>query len=220
MKSEPHLGQIVDRLLKQGATRHLTTRSLPAGHLIYGSDEDLDGGSGLLFVRSGRVRCFVSFEGKEMTLFMLEAGDAISLNTGSMLEIKKDAEIVLLAMPAFRQLALLDPELALAAVPLLDRVLQKSIRIIEDMAFHGVKHRLIRALCDTADRDGRRGEHGIVIDTMPNAEDFAMQIGATRQSVSTILAELVRCGIVHRFGAGSMVISDLGRLKQELVSVR
>jgi DNA-binding FadR family transcriptional regulator len=88
------------------------------------------------------------------------------------------------------------------------------------MAFHGVKHRLIRALCDTADRVGRHAEHGVVIDQLPNAEDFAMQIGATRQSVSTVIAELVRSGLLYRFGTGSLVISDLGRLRQELVGLR
>jgi hypothetical protein len=47
-----------------------------------------------------------------------------------------------------------------------------------------------------------------------------MQIGATRQSVSTVIAELVRSGILYRFGGGSMVISDLGRLRRELADVR
>jgi CRP-like cAMP-binding protein len=220
MQADHHFGQIVDRLLKTGAAHHLTFRNLPAGRLIYGSDEEFDGDFALLFLRSGRLRCFSTFEGKEMTLFQMEPGDAISLHAHSMLEVKKAAELVIIGLPTFRAMALAEPELALTAMTLLDHVLQRSIRLIEDMAFHGVKHRLIRALCDTADREGRRDEHGIVLDTVPNTEDFAMQIGATRQSVSTVLAELVRCGIVHRYGTGTMVISDLGRLKRELVSVR
>jgi CRP/FNR family transcriptional regulator, carbon monoxide oxidation system transcription regulator len=220
MYSDHHLGQIVDRILKYGAAHHLVLRTLPEGRLIYGADEGVDGEFSLLFVRSGRLRCFSSFEGKEMTLFRMEAGDAVSLHPDTVLEVKKAAEVVVVGLPVFRQLARIEPDLAVAALPLLDRMLQGSIRLVEDMAFHGVKHRLIRALCDRADREGRHGAQGVVLDTVPNAEDLAMQIGATRQSVSTVLAELVRCGIVHRYGAGSLVISDLGRLKQELVSVR
>jgi CRP-like cAMP-binding protein len=220
MQSCHHLGQIVERILHSGTARQPILRSLPEGRLIYGADEDFDEDFALVFVRSGRLRCFSSFEGKEMTLFVMEAGDAVALHPDTLLEVKKPAEIVVLGLSALRELAHVDPDLVVAVLPLLDRMMQRSIRLVEDMAFHGVKHRLIRALCDTADREGRRGANGVVLDAVPNTEDFAMQIGATRQSVSTVLAELVRCGIVHRYGAGSLVISDLGRLKRELVSVR
>ena len=218
MHTDNPLSAIVERLLKDGHGRLFSQRSMRAGQIVYGGDETVDGD--LLIVRSGRLRCFTSFEGKELTLYLLEAGDAVYLHGGAMLEVRTAADIVLASPSAFRQLALAEPELALAVLSALDRLAQKSTRMIEDIAFHGVKHRLIRALCDTADRIGRPAEEGIVIDHLPNAEDFAMQIGATRQSVSTVIAELVRSGILYRFGGGSMVISDLGRLRRELADVR
>lgn len=219
MHIERDLCEIVDRLQRGPGTRFLSLRHTKTGQLIYGSEEESDDDGAFLVVRSGRLRCFVSFEGKELTLFMLEPGDAIHLHAGTMLEVRRDGEVAVIGMGAFRQLAEVDPTLALAAMPVIDRLLQKSIRMIENMAFHGVKYRLIRALCDTADREGRKAAHGIVIDQPPNAEDLAMQIGATRQSVSTVLAELIRCGVLHRFGSSAMVISDLGRLRQELAAV-
>ncbi len=218
MQTENPLLEIIERLLKDGSGRLITQRSVRGGQIIYGGDAAADGD--LLIVRSGRLRCFTSFEGKELTLYMLEAGGAIYLHGGAMLEVRTAAEIAILSAGVLRQLVLAEPELALAVLPALDRLTQKSIRMIEDIAFHGVKHRLIRALCDTADRVGRPAEEGIVIDQLPNAEDFAMQIGATRQSVSTVIAELVRSGILYRFGGGSMVIADLGRLRRELADVR
>ena len=218
MQTDNPLSAIVERLLKDGHGRLFSQRSLRGGQIVYGGDESADGD--LLIVRSGRLRCFTSFEGKELTLYMLEAGDAVYLHGGAMLEVRTAADILLASPAAFRQLVLAEPELALAVLPAVDRLARKSIRMIEDIAFHGVKHRLIRVLCDTADRIGRPAEEGIVIDHLPNAEDFAMQIGATRQSVSTVIAELVRSGILYRFGVGSMVISDLGRLRRELADVR
>lgn len=218
MKTDNPLSAIVERLLKDGHGHLFSQRSMRAGQIVYGGDEGADGD--LLIVRSGRLRCFTSFEGKELTLYVLEAGDATYLHGGAMLEVRTAADIALVSPAAFRQLALAEPELALAVLPAVDRLAQKSVRMIEDIAFHGVKHRLIRVLCDTADRIGRPAEEGIVIDHLPNAEDFAMQIGATRQSVSTVIAELVRSGILYRFGGGSMVISDLGRLRRELADVR
>lgn len=219
MAIERDLCEIVDRMLRGPSGGSLSLRHMKTGQLIYGSEEETDDEGAFLVVRSGGLRCFVSFEGKELTLFMMEPGDAIHLHAGSMLEVRRDGDVVVIGMSAFRQLAASDPTLALAAMPVIDRLFQKSIRMIENMAFHGVKYRLIRALCDTADREGRQVAHGIVIDPPPNAEDLAMQIGATRQSVSTVLAELVRCGVLHRFGSSAMVISDLGRLHQELAAV-
>ena len=84
------------------------------------------------------------------------------------------------------------------------------------MLFRSVEHRVIHALCDTAEREGRRGEGGIVLAPPPRAEDFAAEVGATRQSVSTVMAELVRSGILRRFGQHSVVISDIGRLRSRL----
>ncbi|WP_237154401.1 Crp/Fnr family transcriptional regulator [Oryzibacter oryziterrae] len=193
-------------------------RFLPAGQLVYGMDEEES--EGVIVVRSGRLRCFSSFEGKELTLFMLDAGEAVLFHDASMFEVKWDCELVVIGMSALRRICQTDPELSLALLPAVDRLLQRSIRMIEDMAFHGVKHRLIRALCDTAEREGRFEGRSIVLDRPPNAEDFAMQIGATRQTVSTVMAELVRSGILHRFGGSSMVISDMPRLRQELSGVR
>jgi CRP-like cAMP-binding protein len=208
-------------MLKGPMARHLGVRHVSAGQLIHGATEEEESGEGsLLVVRRGRLRHFVSFEGKELTLFTLEPGDAVYLHAGSALEADKDGEIVVIVTSTVQALVQSDPELALSVMPLIDRLLQKSIRMIEDMAFHGVKHRLIRALCEVADRDGRPVEHGVVLDTAPRAEDFAMQIGTTRQSVSTVIAELGRSGLLHRFGAGSLVISDLGRLREQLASAR
>lgn len=218
MQTDNPLSAIVERLLKDGRGRLFSQRSMRVGQIVYGGDETVDGD--LLIVRSGRLRCFTSFEGKELTLYVLEAGDAVYLHGGAMLEVRSAADIVVASPAAFRQLVIAEPELALAVLPAIDRLARKSVRMIEDIAFHGVKHRLIRVLCDTADRIGRPAEEGIVIDHLPNAEDFAMQIGATRQSVSTVIAELVRSGILYRFGGGSMVISDLGRLRRELADVR
>ncbi len=167
-------------------------------------------------VRSGRARCFASCEGKELTLFTLDAGDAMPLHESSMFEVKKDGEIVIISGKAFRNLARQHPDLALSTMPAIDRMLQKSAQMIEDMVFRGVKYRVIRALCEAADRDGRQSGQGIVLDKPPSAEEFAMQIGATRQSVSTVIAGLIRDGIVRRLDASAIAISDPGRLKREL----
>ena len=211
------LRQIVARILSGPLARQLDVRRVKAGQLIYGADEEKAVSQGLLMVRSGRLRCFASFDGKELTLFTLDAGDAMPLHASSMFEVKRDGEIVIISAKAFRNLARQDPDLALSAMPAIDRMLQKSSQMIEDMVFRGVKYRVIRALCEAVDRDGREtGGEEIVLDKPPSAEEFAMQIGATRQSVSTIVAGLIRDGFVRRLDASTIAIPDLERLKREL----
>ena len=213
---EPQLRQIVARILNGPFARQLDVRRVKAGQLICGADEEGTAGLSMLLVRDGRLRCFASYEGKELTLFILDAGDGILLHADLMFEVKKDGEIVIISRKAFRNLARQDPDLALSAMPAIGRMLQKSAQMIEDMVFHGVKFRLIRALLEAAGRDGRENGRCIVLEKPPSAEEFAMQIGATRQSVSTIMAGLIRDGLVRRLDASAIAISDPGRLKGEL----
>ena len=213
---EPALRQIVTLILSGPLARQLDVRRVKAGQLIYGADEEKAAAQGLLMVRSGRLRCFASCDGKELTLFTLDAGDAIPLHESSMFEVKRNGEIVIISGKAFRNLARQHPDLALSTMPAIDRMLRKSSQMIEDMVFRGVKYRVIRALCEAASRDGRETGLDVVLDKPPSAEEFAMQIGATRQSVSTIIAGLIRDGFVRRLDASAIAISDPGRLKREL----
>ncbi|MDR3496509.1 MAG: helix-turn-helix domain-containing protein [Ancalomicrobiaceae bacterium] len=215
-RDQERMREIVERLMQGPLVRQFDTRKVRAGQLIYGADVDKASPLGLLIVRSGRLRGFSSFEGKELTLFTLDAGEVVPIDCNSTFEVKKDGEIVILSMATFEGLAHCDPDLAISAVPAIYGMLQKSLKTIEDMVFRGVRERFIRVLCDTAERDGQESLDGIVIETPPKAEEFAMQIGATRQSVSSIIAELIRDGLVRRLGATAMVIADMDRLRQQL----
>jgi len=210
------LPQIIERVLDGPFARLLTVRRVKAGQLIIGADEEKAAAQGLVVVRSGRLRCFASVDGKELTLFTLDAGDALPLHDSSMFEVKKDGEIVVMSGAAFQEIARSDRDLARSAMPAITRMLQKSARMTEDIVFRGVRYRLIRALCEAAARDGRVTAHGVVLDSPPNAEEFAMQIGATRQSASTIIAELIRDGAVRRLDASAIAIVDLDKLKRQL----
>jgi len=75
---------------------------------------------------------------------------------------------------------------------------------------------VIRHLCGLAESGGRETPSGTVIDPAPIGDELAMAIGAARQSVSTVLAELIRSGDIFRPTPRTLVISDIGRLQAEL----
>jgi len=211
------LPQIIERILAGPFAPLVKIRRIKSGQLIYGEDEEKVAEGGLVIVRSGRLRCFASLDGKELTLFTLDAGDALPIyDTGPMFEVKKDGEVVILSGVAYQEIVQSDPDLARSAMPAMSRMLQRAMRMTEDIVFRCVRYRLIQALCEAAERDGRRIAEGLVIDAPPSAEEFAMQIGATRQSVSTIIAELIRDRLVRRLDATAIVIADLDRLRQQL----
>jgi CRP-like cAMP-binding protein len=92
--------------------------------------------------------------------------------------------------------------------------------MVGEMAFRSVRYRLIRYLCEMAEHDGRQTPAGIVIDGAPHGDDLAMAIGAARQSVSTVLAELIRSGDIQRPAPRTFVIPDVESLREELRVLR
>ncbi len=210
------LPQIIERILAGPFAPLVKIRRIKSGQLIYGEDEEKVAEGGLVIVRSGRLRCFVSLDGKELTLFTLDAGEALPILAGPIFEVKKDGEVVVMSGKAYQEIVQSDPDLARSAMPAMSRMLQRAMRMTEDIVFRCVRYRLVQALSEAAERDGRQVADGIVLDTPPSAEEFAMQIGATRQSVSTIIAELIRDRLIRRLDASAIVIADLDRLKKEL----
>ncbi len=210
------LPQILDRVLAGPLAPLVRARRIKAGQLIDAEAEEKWIEDGLVVVRSGRLRCFASLEGKELTLFTLDAGDALPIHAGPMFEVKKDGEVVVISGKAYQEIMQSDPDFARSAMPAISRMLQRAMRMTEDIVFRCVRYRLIRALSEVAERDGRKTREGVVLDAPPSAEEFAMQIGATRQSASTIIAELIRDRLIRRLDASAIEIPDLDRLKREL----
>ncbi|PTW62845.1 GAF domain-containing protein [Breoghania corrubedonensis] len=195
-------------------------RKVRRGTLIYGAEERDETGDAMVIMASGEARCFTSFEGKELTLFSLSEGDAMPLKEHIQVEIQKEGELYLLPHPVFERLVRTYPDFAFLVMPVIERLLRKSIDIIEDVAFHSVKYRLVRMVVDLAEKTGRKTPRGVVIDMRSSGETLAMRVGASRQTVSTAMAGLVRDGALERLGGGAILIPDLKRLKSDLEDLR
>ena len=166
-------------------------------------------------MRSGRLRCFASFDGKELTLFTLDAGDALPINEASMFEVKRDGEIVIFSGKAFQELAQCDPDLARSAMPAISRMLQQSARMTEDIVFRCVKHRLVRALCDgrratAALQGGRRARRAAQRRRICDEYRRNPPIGVDDHRRAD------RDRAIRRLDASAIAIADLDRLKAML----
>lgn len=198
--------------------RLLLPRRLARGHLLYGADETTDDEFTLLVLMSGQVRGVSSFEGREFTLFELCRGEAAELQSGLMIEAMLDSSIVLIGEKALEELVQVDPLIGLRATQAVTHMLRRSQRLVEDLVFHDVRHRLIRVLCEAADRAGGPTGREIRLADGVQTEELAMRVASSRQTVSTILADLVRRGLLRRAGAKTLIVSDIRRLRRENAS--
>lgn len=195
-------------------------RKMKRGHLVYGSNLMDETGEAIFVAASGHYRCFATHEGKELTLFMLGPGDAVPLQPEMIVEVRKDGEAAVIARNAFRRLTRSHPEFGTLILPAVEKMLNRSLTLVGEMAFRSVRYRLIRYLCDMAEHDGQETPSGYVIEGAPHGDDLAMAICAARQSVSTVLAELIRSGDIKRPAPRTFVIPDIEGLRQELRVLR
>lgn len=173
-----------------------------------GADEALH------LVGGGRVRLYrLSREGREVTLAVLHAGDAVGLDlpghavgaTG-LVEALLDGTVIysLPRREALRALAA-HPEALLGALELAGRRTAEAYDRIEELACHSVKERLARTLA-------RLAPPGQPV-VMATRDDLAALVGASREEVSRALRQLRDLGLVaiqpHRRG---ILVRDRDRL--------
>lgn len=77
----------------------------------------------------------------------------------------------------------------------------------EDLVFCEVRARLARLLLRLAEDFGRRTDQGFAVGLPLTGQEIATLIGATRQTVSPALRDLIRAGVVVRRN-GELVIAD------------
>ncbi|MCM5560085.1 helix-turn-helix domain-containing protein [Pleomorphomonas sp. JP5] len=207
----PHLA--LEKIQDRAALRF---RRMKVGHLIYGADLTDECGEATLIVASGRYRCFASHEGRELTLFTLGCGDALPLRADMAVEVTTEGEAAVVPRALFQRLVRDYPEFGRCVLSVIETFLGRSLSMVGDMAFRSVRYRVIRHVCTLAERDGRETSAGTVIDPAPTGDELAAAIGAARQSVSTILAELTRSSDILRPTPRSLVVRDIERLRTEL----
>jgi CRP/FNR family transcriptional regulator, carbon monoxide oxidation system transcription regulator len=164
-------------------------------------------------VLSGELRVYVSYEGREFTLFFLGCGDVFTTHSKMIIEAKKPSELLFTSLKNFEQALMTIPALSVSIIGSLGRGLGNAVRVIEGLVFRDVKDRLIYFLLDLAGERGRRLDDGIAVTMDYSTEDIATLIGSTRQSTSLMFNELVKGGYVKRINRKLIVIPSLERLR-------
>ena len=167
----------------------------------------LDGqwlGAAVLVVR-GCVCAVRKTEGpRELTLETFLAGDILvdalvnpdSAPPCDSLVAAETSVLILLPREEFLAVARTIPEVALALVHEFERRLSRVKALAWGLATTDVESRLYRLLLNLARDQGEVGVAGTVIARLPTQRELAGRIGACRETVSRVVADLARQGLL------------------------
>lgn len=193
--------------------KDFSVQRFPKKTLIYSPFEEKN----LVFiVKSGRVRVYLAYEDKEFTLALLVTGDIFSSHTPAFVQALDGAEIMVCNTMRFQQQLFALPEVSLIMVRVLGELLKNSILTIEGLAFKDVRRRLVEYLIEA---EADRGQHtggGSVVELGVSTEDIALLVGTTRQTISQILNDLIKNGIIEKVKRRTLLIKDPAALRDEV----
>ncbi len=192
-----------------------TEKSHAKGTLIYQPGEGPD----LVFVVfSGRVRIYLALAAKEFTVAILEPGAVYSTHTRAFVEAMDECVLLITETDRFHASLRTSPQLTGAMINVLAGMLKNSFSIIHGMAFRDASLRLVGYLLEEARHGEPCDDKGCrIIRLGLLTEEMAKIVGATRQTVSMIISDLVRSGDLVKLGRGEYLIPDLARLEAKLV---
>ena len=177
---------------------------------VPGQEENL-----VLLVASGRARVYLASDTREFTLSMLEPGDVFSSHTGTFVQAMEDMVVLVTPIAEFSRHITAIPKFTKIMVKVLGDMLKSSFATIDSLVFKDIGRRLATFLAATARARGRATPDGLLLDLGITTEELARMVGATRQTVSTLLNDMDRAGLLAIGGRSVFLIPDPDRLERE-----
>lgn len=169
----------------------------------------------VFIIESGRLRVYLAGESRELSLSFLEPGDIYTTHTPTYVEAVVPSTLWLMETGAFARKLTSDPSVTPVMMRVLGRLLSNAVNLIEDLAFREVPARLARFLIGMSERRGRPIDGGLWLITLDlGTEDIASLLGSTRQTVSSLLNQWERDGILQRQGRRVLCIHSLDALQR------
>lgn len=157
---------------------------------------------------TGRVKIFeLTAEGKEVILWFCSAGelfgiaDALTANEIGPRRVNAQScgytELLSVNYQDFLQFVKENPKVSLPLLQLLSYRLREITEVLSDITSVDVASRVIKLLHRLGERHGRRVENGIFVELPVTHQEMADMIGASRQTVTTVLGDLRRQGFIQ-----------------------
>jgi CRP/FNR family cyclic AMP-dependent transcriptional regulator len=168
-------------------------------------------------VLSGRVRAVKRSEtGREVILETFEPGavlvDALAAPDRKLVndwETSELTDILLIPPPAFAAHLSSTSSTALTIMNQMLGRIESSKQLAAGLALTDVPDRVVAALKDLAVRQGHASPDGVIIPNRPTQQELANSIGACRETVSRVVSDLTRKGLMAPRGRSLMLTHRL-----------
>ncbi len=198
-----------------GLLAEFTDVRYPKGGLLFwpGSATERDERDLVFVVKQGRIRLYLAVEDKEFSLAILEPGDIYATHTRAHVETLE--EVTLMVMPTDRLHAYMisHPALSRTIISILGKLLSQSFSIIDSLVFKDIKQRLIDFFIYEATHHGIRRPDGILLTLELTTTQLAAIVGASRQTVSTILGTMLKEDVLRKNGRHVYLIANIDLLR-------
>ncbi len=189
-------------------------RLYPKDSVVFRPNDEPDR---IFVVCSGRVRIYLASLEKEFTIAILEPGAVYATHTRAHVETLEETRLLVTDTRSFHACLPESPALTGALINVLGKLLKNSYSIISGLVFRDASRRLITYLLEEARDSGAPLEGGaVLVCTGLTTEQLAQIVGATRQTVSMLLGDLSREGLLEKQGRGDFLLPDPARLEQLL----
>jgi CRP/FNR family transcriptional regulator len=213
LRSAPLFASLTEKELQALALR-ATRRQFERGELLFGEGDPC---TGLFVVTSGKIRIFkVSPSGREQVLAIEGPGSSFAEllvfdggNYPAAASASEDAEVLFVSRKDFQNFCRDHPEAALKIIAVMGARLRRLVRIIEDLSFTTVRHRLIALILRLAQVSGSPSEDRVRLELTMSHQDLAGELGTVRELVSRNLSRLQAQGFLEVDGR-KITVKDLG----------
>ena len=190
-------------------------RQYPTGTVIVGQE---DKGDSLFVITKGRVKVVLYGDsGREMILSMLREGEIFGEmalfdnqpRSASVIALD-DTDALVLDRSAFVRHLMSHPSTAIAILAEMSRRLRQADRIIGDLALLDVYGRVARMLKELARKEGVDTGGGLLIKERPTQQEIASMVGTSRETVSRVLSDFAKRGLVTMTGKQIILHQSFG----------
>lgn len=186
-------------------------RSYAKGTVIFTPEENENT---VFVIGSGRVRIYLAYEDKEFTLGILNPGDIYATHADCYIQAMDETVLLTTDVMSVKRLMGEVPLFNRTMVRVLGHILQNSFSIIGGLAFKDIYNRLMDYILSEAREVEPASDGSVEIQLDLTIEQLAQLMGATRQTVSTLLNDMVRAGLMTKTGRGRYNIPDMAALEK------
>lgn len=212
LRSNEYFDDCADALLDE-VSGHMQLREYERGEILFWEGDPCDG---LYVMHEGSAKIYrVSPQGRQYIVRILQEGDTFAevpaFDGGANpvnVETLETSRIWVINEATLRNLVQAHPQFAQKVLANFGRMLRGMVRMVSEMAFYQVTHRLARLINEIPadDLSGTSGTHW-------TQEQMAARLGTVREVVARSLKELERSGAIQVENR-RITITDAGVLAQ------